>query len=60
MLFVTLLSSIGFHYFETVNQSLQLQWIDRKHAPQTIGRIVAIGSGASLAAYAVLVRNNFV
>ncbi len=55
MLFVTLLSSIGFHYFETVNQSLQLQWIDRKHAPQTIGRIVAIGSGASLAAYAVLV-----
>ena len=24
-LLVTLLSSIGFHYFETVNQSLQLQ-----------------------------------
>lgn len=55
MLIVTFLSSVGFHYFETVNQSLQLQWIDRKHAPQTIGRIVAIGSGASLAAYALLV-----
>lgn len=55
LLVVTFLSSVGFHYFETVNQSLQLQWIDRKHAPQTIGRIVAIGSGASLAAYAALV-----
>jgi hypothetical protein len=55
ILTLTLLSSIGFHYFETVNQSLQLQWIDRKHAPQTIGWIVAIGSGASMVAYGVIV-----
>ncbi|OWY08493.1 hypothetical protein B6V74_11645 [Thioclava sp. F42-5] len=55
LIIVTLLSSIGFHYFQTVNQSLQLQWIDKAKAPQTLGRIVAIGSGASLAAYAVLV-----
>ena len=55
ILMVTLLSSIGFHYFETVNQSLQLQWIDKKHAPQVIGWIVAIGSGASLAAYGLIV-----
>ena len=26
----TMLSSIGFHYYETVNQSLQLQWLKRK------------------------------
>ncbi|QPZ89741.1 MFS transporter [Thioclava electrotropha] len=55
LIIVTLLSSIGFHYFQTVNQSLQLQWIDKAKAPQTLGKIVAIGSGASLAAYAVLV-----
>ncbi len=55
ILFVTLISSIGFHYFETVNQSLQLQWIDKKHAPQVLGWIVAIGSGASLLAYGLLV-----
>ncbi|MEZ5687124.1 MAG: MFS transporter, partial [Paracoccaceae bacterium] len=55
LMVVTLLSSIGFHYFETVNQSLQLQWIDRKHAPETLGRIVAVGSGASLVAYGLLV-----
>ncbi|MFN4172740.1 MAG: MFS transporter, partial [Pseudorhodobacter sp.] len=55
LLFVTLISSIGFHYFETVNQSLQLQWIDKKRAPQVIGWLVAVGSGASLVAYGLLV-----
>ncbi|MEO0930692.1 MAG: MFS transporter, partial [Pseudomonadota bacterium] len=40
ILAVTMLSSIGFHYYETVNQSLQLQWIDKKHAPQTLGWIL--------------------
>ena len=37
ILTLTMLSSIGFHYYETVNQSLQLQWIDKAHAPQMIG-----------------------
>lgn len=55
ILFVTLLSSMGFHYFETANQSLQLQWIEKRKAPQTLGWIVAIGSGASLVAYGLLV-----
>lgn len=55
MLLVTLLSSIGFHYFETVNQSLQLQWIDKGRAPQVLGRIVAVGSGASLLSYGAIV-----
>ncbi len=55
LLTVTMLSSIGFHYYETVNQSLQLQWIDRKRAPQVLGWIVGIGSGASLLAYGLLV-----
>lgn len=54
ILTVTLLSSIGFHYFETVNQSLQLQWIDRARAPQTLGWIVAIGSGAAMVAYGLI------
>lgn len=55
ILTITLLSSIGFHYFETVNQSLQLQWIDKKRAPETLGWIVAIGSGAALVAYGLIV-----
>ncbi|MBM9596407.1 MFS transporter [Roseitranquillus sediminis] len=55
ILTITMLSSIGFHYFETVNQSLQLQWLPRDRAPQVLGWIVAIGSGASLVSYGTLV-----
>ncbi|MXQ08703.1 MFS transporter [Alphaproteobacteria bacterium GH1-50] len=55
LLMVTLISSIGFHYFETVNQSLQLQWLPKARAPQMLGIIVAIGSGASLLSYGLLV-----
>ncbi|MCP5038456.1 MAG: MFS transporter [Rhodobacteraceae bacterium] len=55
LLTITMLSSIGFHYYETVNQSLQLQWIDKKRAPQLLGWIVAVGSAASLVSYGALV-----
>lgn len=55
LLTLTMLSSIGFHYYETVNQSLQLQWIDKKRAPQILGWIVSVGSFASLIAYGLLV-----
>jgi predicted MFS family arabinose efflux permease len=55
LLMVTMLSSIGFHYFETVNQSLQLQWIDKARAPQTLGWIIAAGSAATLVAYVLIV-----
>ena len=55
LLAVTMISSIGFHYYETVNQSLQLQWLPKKDAPRILGWIVAIGSGASLLSYGLLV-----
>ncbi len=55
ILTLTMLSSIGFHYYETVAQSLQLQWIPKERAPQTLGMIVAVGSGASLLSYGLLV-----
>ncbi len=55
LLTVTMISSIGFHYFETVNQSLQLQWLSKEQAPRVLGWLVAVGSGASLVAYGLLV-----
>jgi len=55
LLVTTMISSIGFHYFETVNQSLQLQWIPKHRAPQTLGWLVAAGSAASLVTYGSLV-----
>ncbi|MFX0544964.1 MFS transporter [Roseovarius sp. S1116L3] len=55
ILTITMLSSIGFHYYETVNQSLQLQWIDRARAPQMLGWLLAAGSGATLICYGGIV-----
>lgn len=55
ILTLTMLSSIGFHYYETVNQSLQLQWIDKARAPQMLGWLLAAGSGATLLAYGTIV-----
>ncbi|MEO0677948.1 MAG: hypothetical protein AAFZ02_10375, partial [Pseudomonadota bacterium] len=55
ILTITLLSSIGFHYYETANQSLQLQWLEKARAPQILGWLLAAGSGATLIAYGAIV-----
>ncbi|MFW8596169.1 MFS transporter [Cribrihabitans neustonicus] len=55
ILTITMLSSIGFHYYETVNQSLQLQWLPKERAPQTLGWLVAAGSAATLVVYGLIV-----
>jgi hypothetical protein len=55
ILTITMLSSIGFHYFETVNQSLQLQWIPKKSAPQVLGWLVAAGSAVTFVVYGLIV-----
>ena len=51
LLIITLISSFGFHYFETVNQSLQLQWLPKEKAPQIIGWLVGAGSISTLIVY---------
>ncbi|MFT5717507.1 MAG: putative MFS family arabinose efflux permease [Oleiphilaceae bacterium] len=50
----TVLMSIGFHYYETINQSLSLQWFDKEHAAHKMGQMVAVGSFAGLIAYALV------
>lgn len=55
ILTITMLSSIGFHYYETVNQSLQLQWLSKERAPQFLGWLMAAGSGVTLIAYLLIV-----
>ena len=51
LLITTFISSLGFHYYETVKQSLELQWIPKDKAPQTLGWLLAVGSAGSLIAY---------
>ena len=55
ILTLTMLSSIGFHYYETVNQSLQLQWIAKKDAPRVLGWLMAMGSAVTFVAYGLIV-----
>ncbi|MGD9865166.1 MAG: MFS transporter [Pseudodonghicola sp.] len=55
ILVITMLSSIGFHYYETVNQSLQLQWLPKDQAPRMLGWLLAAGSAATLVAYGFIV-----
>lgn len=55
ILTITMLSSIGFHYYETVNQSLQLQWLPKDQAPRVLGLLMAAGSAATLLAYGAIV-----
>ncbi|WP_127114917.1 MFS transporter [Shimia sediminis] len=55
LLMLTFLSSLGFHYYETVNQSLQLQWLPKDKAPQVLGWLMAVGSGMSLVVFVLIV-----
>ncbi|WP_246722605.1 MFS transporter [Aliikangiella sp. G2MR2-5] len=50
----TVLMSIGFHYFETVNNSLALQWLSKEEAPGVLGKLISIRSMASLVTYALV------
>jgi predicted MFS family arabinose efflux permease len=43
--------STGFHYFETVKNSLSLQWLSKQEAPQVLGKLIAVGSITSLILY---------
>ena len=50
----TFLMSVGFHYYETIKQSLSLQWLSIDEAPAVLGKLIAVSSVASLAAYSFL------
>ncbi len=54
LMVTTFVMSVGFHYFETVRQSLALQWLDKNEAPKVLGRLVAAGSFAGLIAFALI------
>lgn len=48
----TVLMSVGFHYYETINQSLSLQWFSKAEAPALLGRLLAVKSFAALFTFA--------
>lgn len=48
VIFTTLLLSVGFHYYETLNQSLTLQHFDAKTAPLVFGRLRSLTAASNL------------
>jgi len=56
----TTISSLGFHYFEAVNQSLQLQWLSKERAPQMIGILRGVAAVVGFIVFAALIWWGFV
>lgn len=54
IIFTTLIMSFGFHYFETTNQSLTLQYFDEKTSPIVFGRLKALASASNICAGAFI------
>lgn len=54
LLLTTLLMSTGFHYFETLKQSLSLQWLSKEEAPEVLGKFISVGAMSSLVTYGAL------
>ena len=49
LLITTVIMSFGFHYYETTNQSLTLQYFDEKTSPWVFGRLRSLAAGSSIA-----------
>ena len=49
LLFTTLLMSFGFHYFETTNMSLTLQYFDKGTSPWVFGKQRSVASASNIA-----------
>lgn len=48
LVITTLIMSFGFHYYETVNQSLTLQYFCKTTAPLVLSKIKSIGAGTNI------------
>ncbi|WP_027720289.1 MFS transporter [Maridesulfovibrio zosterae] len=52
--FTTIIMSFGFHYYETLNQSLTLQYFGYSEAPIVMGRLRSLGAAANIAVGVVI------
>lgn len=63
LLFTTLIMSFGFHYFETTNQSLTLQYFDKNTSPWVFGKLRSLSAasniGVGILIYAIASFLNF-
>ena len=50
----TVLMSIGFHYLETMQTSLSLQWLTKEEAPHELGKILSIRAASTLGVLTII------
>jgi len=48
LLLTTLVASFGFHYFETTNQSLTLQYFDKHTSPWVFGKLRSLSAASNI------------
>jgi len=48
LMITTLIMSFGFHYYETTNQSLTLQYFDKQTSPWVFGRLRSIAAASNI------------
>ncbi len=50
----TVLMSLGYHYYATMEHSLVLQWIPIEKTPEILGRVIAVGSATSIITFGIV------
>lgn len=50
----TVIMSLGFHYYETLQTSLALQWTDSSNSAEVLGKLIAAGSFASILTFGLI------
>ncbi|MBV2119843.1 MAG: MFS transporter [Candidatus Thiodiazotropha sp. (ex Ctena orbiculata)] len=50
----TVIMSVGFHYYETLQTSLALQWTDTSNSAEVLGKLIAAGSFASILTFGLI------
>jgi predicted MFS family arabinose efflux permease len=50
----TVIMSVGFHYYETLQTSLALQWTDSSNSAEVLGKLIAAGSFASILTFGLI------
>ncbi len=50
----TIIMSIGFHYYETLQTSLTLQWVGKKEAPYIMGKMISIAAFTSIVIFGLI------
>ncbi len=52
--FTTIVMSLGYHYYATVEMSLALQWTEKDRTAVMLGRLIAVGSATSIVAFGLI------